>query len=89
MRRLAFPALSGLALISWAASAGLVALLFAFGWNSEARSGMVGLIILLTGAGIAREIRASHDGCIDQVLGALVAGRPTPEPRQQPRRPAA
>lgn len=89
MRNVAHPAMSRLAIASWAISAGVVVLLWAFDWNRDVARGMVGMIILLTGAGIAREVRASHDGCIDKMLEALVRTKPRPAPHQQGHRPAA
>lgn len=80
--------LSHLSPVFWAASAGLVAVLVVDpDWGTGIARGVVGSLILTTGAAIAGSmcgaIEATHTASMDMLLRALLDERPTPEPGPQ------
>lgn len=87
--------LSRLSLVFWAVSVGLVAALVVHpDWGAGIARGVVGSLILSTGAAIAGSmcgaIEATHDACVDMLLDALLEDRPSsPKPQQQSHRAAA
>lgn len=94
MRQQAQRVLSHLTPALWAAAAVAVAVLMqSDSWDLADARGLVGIVILLTGAaigaGACRAIEKTHDGCVETLLGALVATRPTPAPHEQDHRAAA
>lgn len=80
--------LSHLSPVFWAVSVGLVAVLLAHPhWGAGVARGVVGSLILTTGAAIAGSmcgaIEATHTASMDMLLRALLDERPTPEPGPQ------
>lgn len=84
MGRTARTVLSRISPLSWAATLVLAAVHLAIpAWLPGVGGLIVAAAALGVGGTLCGAVEATHDACIDMLLGALLETRPSPEPGQQ------